>query len=146
MNYTKAIFELKPSLVSVGQVGLFALKDFNMGEIIVSSDYWDESVIIPWDEFEKIDEITKGKLIDFCYKTEEGVHAPQNINKLNIAYFFNHHCEPNAYTDEDGNYIANQTIKKGTEFTIDLETLMKKTYTTFVCGCGSENCRKIINI
>ena len=145
-NYPKAIFELKPSIVSKGQVGLFALKDFDRGEIIVSSDYWDESVLIPWYEFEEIDPITKNKLIDFCYKTEEGVHAPQNINKINIAYFFNHSCEPNSFTDKDGNYIANKNIKIGTEFTIDLESLMEKTCTSFECECGSINCRKIIKI
>ena len=85
-------------------------------------------------------------MIDFCYKTEKGIYAPQNINGLNMAYFFNHSCNPNSYSDSDGNYMASRDVKAGEEFTIDVEALMKKTAISFKCHCGSKNCRKIINI
>jgi uncharacterized protein len=146
MNYPKAILELKPSKVIPGEVGLFALKNFKKNEIIVDKSSWDESRIIKWDEFEALDPITKRKLIDFCYKTEEGVHAPENINKLNMAYYFNHNCDPNSYSDSDGNYMAKRDIESGEELTIDVEALMKKTVIEFECHCGSPNCRKIIKI
>ncbi|MEI6528597.1 MAG: SET domain-containing protein-lysine N-methyltransferase [bacterium] len=146
MNYPKAVVELKPSKVVPGQVGLFALKDFHQNEVIIDKGAWDESRLITWDEFETIDPITKRKLVDFCYKADEGIYAPQNINRLNMAYFFNHNCEPNSYSDEDGNYIAKRDISIGEEFTIDVEALMKKTVISFECHCGSPKCRKLIRI
>ena len=146
MSYPKAIIELKPSKLVLGQVGLFALKDFKKGEVIVSKKYWDESRLISWDEFETIDPITKDKLTDFCYKTEDGVYAPQNINMINMGYFFNQSCDPNSYSDEDGNYMAKRDIENGEEFTIDVEALMKKTIVSFDCHCGSANCRKKVRI
>jgi SET domain-containing protein len=145
-NYPKAIFQLKPSLVSKGQVGLFSLKKFEKEEIIVSNDYWDETVLITWEEYEKLDQSTKESLDNFCYKTEEGIYGPKNINKINIAYFFNHSCDPNSYHDGDGNYIANKDIESNTEFTIDIESLNKKTTKVFECSCGASNCRKIIKV
>lgn len=145
-NYQKVLFELRPSVISKGQVGLFALKDFKKNEIVVSSDYWDEGDLISWKDFEEIDSHTKESLINFCYKTKEGIHAPKNINKINIAYFFNHSCEPNCFSDEEGNYIANKDIQENTEFTIDVEKLMEKTVKSFECTCGSDKCRKIVRI
>lgn len=146
MKYPKAIIELKPSKLVSGEVGLFSLKKFSKGEIIVPSTYWDESRLISWEEFKDIDEITRKKLINFCYKTDEGIFAPQDINRLNMGYFFNHSCDPNSYSDEAGNYIAKRDIIENEEFTIDVEALMKKTVISFECHCGSKNCRKIVNI
>jgi SET domain-containing protein len=65
---------------------------------------------------------------------------------INMGYFFNHNCEPNSYSDEDGNYLAKRDIINGEEFTIDVEALMKKTVISFECHCGSKNCRKIVRI
>jgi SET domain-containing protein len=146
MNYPSAIIELKPSKIAPGQVGLFALKDFNKEEVIIGKETWDESRLISWKEFETLDSATKDKLANFCYKTAEGIHAPKNINKLNIAYFFNHSCDPNSYSDSDGNYIAKRDIVVGEEFTIDVEALMEKTIIEFECHCDSLKCRKIIKI
>ncbi|MBF0555920.1 MAG: SET domain-containing protein-lysine N-methyltransferase [Nitrospirae bacterium] len=146
MKYTEAVVELKPSKIVPTQVGLFALKDFKENEIIADKYTWDESRLISWNEFETLDHITKNKLVDFCYKTDEGIYAPQNINKINIAYFINHSCDPNSYCDSEDNYRATRDIKTGEEFTIDVEALMKKTVIEFKCHCGSPKCRKIVRI
>ncbi len=146
MNYPEAVMELKPSKIAPGQVGLFALKDFTKNQIIVDKNIWDESRLISWNEFGTIDPITQKKLVDFCYKADEGIFAPQNINQLKIAYYFNHSCEPNSYSDSEDNYRAKRDIKTGEEFTIDVEALMKKTVIEFECHCGSPKCRKTIKI
>lgn len=145
-HYPKAVIELKPSKVVPGQVGLFALKDFTKNEIIIEKTAWDMSRLITWPEFETLDHITKKKLVDFCYKTDKGIHAPQNINSINITYFFNHSCDPNSYPDSKGNYRAKRDIKIGEEFTCDVEVLMKRTVIDFECHCGSPKCRKIIKM
>lgn len=146
MNYPRAIVELRPSKIILGEVGLFALKDFKKNEIVIDKSAWDESVLISWNEFETLDADTRKKLTDFCYKTDEGIYAPKDINRINIEYFFNHQCDPNAYCDSDGNYIARRDINIGEEFTIDVEASMKKTIKEFICGCGSRKCRHIIKI
>ncbi|MDD3813435.1 MAG: hypothetical protein PHZ02_02225 [Desulfocapsaceae bacterium] len=145
-HYPKAVIELKPSKIVPGQVGLFALTDFEEHEIIIEKTAWNFDRLITWPEFETLDHNTKRKLVDFCYKTDKGIYAPQNINYLNIAYFFNHCCDPNSYCDSKGNYRARRHIKIGEEFTIDVEALMKKTAIDFECHCGSPQCRKIIRI
>lgn len=141
-----ATMEMRPSKIVSGEVGLFALKNFKKGEVIVDKTAWDESRLMSWEEFETLDSNTQKKLADFCYKTSDGVHAPQNINRINIQYFFNHHCDPNSYLDNEGNYIAKRDIKIGEEFTIDVEATMEKTIKEFQCHCGSPKCRKIIRI
>lgn len=146
MNYPEIKFEARPSKVVLGQVGLFALKKFKKDEIIIDKTFWDETKFISWEEYDLLDLKTKESLENFCYKDDKGIYAPQNINKINIAYFFNHSCEPNSYSDEDGNYIASRDIENAEEFTIDVESLMKKTVKEFICNCGSEKCRKIIRI
>jgi hypothetical protein len=144
--YHKAIYELRPSRVVPGQVGLFALVGFQAGQVVVENANWDESRLITWPEFDELDPVTKRKLIDFCYKTEEGVHAPQNINQINIGYFMNHSCDPCIRCGDNGDYIAARNIQSGEEFTIDMEALMKRTCFEFECRCGAANCRKRVRI
>jgi hypothetical protein len=144
VEYQKAKFELRPSKMIPGHVGLFALKEFLPGEVIVPNSYWDESRLVSWDEFEKMDMATKRQLIYFCYKTNEGVHAPQDINRLTIAYFMNHSCDPCALPIENGDYVAKRKINIDDEFTIDIEALMKKYVTSFNCRCGSKICRGVV--
>lgn len=144
--YPKALYELKPSRIVPGQVGLFSLVVFKKGSVIVQDSYWDESRIIPWHEFETLDPVTKRKLIDFCYKTPEGIHAPQNINRINIGYFMNHCCDPCVCCRDNGDYVAVRDIYAGEEFTIDVEALMKTTCYEFECHCGAINCRKRVRI
>jgi len=144
--YPRAIYEPKPSKIVPGQIGLFALVNFTKGDVVTDSSNWDESRLITWEEFETIDFATKQRLINFCYKSKDGIEAPQDINKINIAYYFNHSCDPLTYCDAKGNYIALKDIKVGEELTIDVEKLMAKPTFPFNCSCGSKNCRKIVKI
>jgi hypothetical protein len=145
-QYTRARYELRPSKIVPGQVGLFALVDFMADEIVAPYTYFDESRLITWGEFEILDEATRYKLIQYCYKDRKGLHAPRDINSLGICYFINHSCDPNLYCNKKGDYVARRNVKAGEELTADLEKNMKKTYTQFACHCNSANCRGIIRI
>lgn len=145
-KYPKAIYEPRPSRIIPGQVGLFALTQFKAGEVVVEDSYWDESRLVSWTEFEELDPATKKKLIDFCYKTEEGIHAPQDINRINIGYYMNHSCDPCILVRDNGDYVAARDICSGEELTIDVEALMKKPCSEFECHCGATNCRKRVRI
>lgn len=55
----------------------------------------------------------------------------------------NHSCDPN--TQYDGlNVIALRDIKMGEELTLDYTTFLNNEMESFICNCGSENCKKII--
>ncbi len=55
----------------------------------------------------------------------------------------NHSCNPN--TKYNGlNVIALRDIKKGEELTLDYTTFLNNEMESFLCNCGAENCRKII--
>ncbi|MCX5786869.1 MAG: hypothetical protein NTX59_14395 [Elusimicrobia bacterium] len=144
--YPKAKYELRPSKLINGEVGLFSLVVFNKGDVVVEGSNWDESRLITWEEFETLDSATKRQLIYFCYKDDSGVHAPQNINKINIGYFGNHSCNPCLSHERDtNNYVAKRKIGVGEELSIDVEALMEKHIFSFKCKCGAGNCRGIIN-
>ncbi len=144
--YAQARYELRPSRIVLDQVGLFALVSFLAEEVVAPYAYFDESRLITWSELETLDEATRHKLIQYCYKDKKGLHAPKNINSLGICYFINHSCDPNLYCNKKGDYVARRTIDAGEELTADLEKNMKKTYTQFTCSCKSANCRGIIYI
>jgi len=55
----------------------------------------------------------------------------------------NHSCDPN--TQYNGlNVIALRNIKKGEELTLDYTTFLNSEMESFICNCGSENCKKVI--
>lgn len=141
-----AKFELRPSKIIDGEVGLFSLREFKSGDVVVEHSNWDESNLIGWEEFGELDVATKRQLIFFCYKDERGIHAPQDINKINIGYFSNHSCNPNLIPNDSDDFIAKRDIHINDELTIDVEALMEKTIFEFDCKCGDVKCRKKIRI
>ena len=145
-SYPKAKFELRPSKIVPNEVGLFSLRSFSKGDVVISHSSWDESRFITWDELKDIDPSTKRQLMYFCYKDDEGVHAPQDINKINIGYFSNHSCDPNLVPNKQDDFVAKKDIFVGEELTIDVEALMKKPVFEFDCKCGSPVCRKKVKI
>jgi D-alanine-D-alanine ligase len=57
----------------------------------------------------------------------------------------NHSCEPN--TQYEGlNVVAIKPIKEGEELTLDYATFLDGEMESFVCNCGSVNCKKIITV
>ncbi|GAB6058602.1 hypothetical protein JCM31598_17190 [Desulfonatronum parangueonense] len=149
--YPPARYELRPSTFVSGQVGLFTLRPFTTDEIVVPHTYFDESRLITWEEMENLDEATRFKIFQYCYKTKKGFYAPKDINAIGISYFVNHSCDPNLDFDAKGNYISLRNIPVGEELTADLEKCMKKknmkTFSLeFLCSCNTAQCRKVIRI
>ena len=56
----------------------------------------------------------------------------------------NHRCDPNLGFDGAGNVRALRDIQAGEELTMDYGTFVVNTDQTFVCDCGSSNCRGAI--
>ncbi len=55
----------------------------------------------------------------------------------------NHSCDPNTRY-EGLNVIANANIKNGDELTLDYTSFLNNEMETFICNCGSANCKSII--
>ena len=55
----------------------------------------------------------------------------------------NHSCDPN--TEYVGlNVIATKNIRRGEELTLDYTTFLNEEMESFICNCGAENCKKVI--
>ncbi|MEA3640882.1 MAG: phosphatidylglycerol lysyltransferase domain-containing protein [Lamprobacter sp.] len=144
--YPRARYELRPSRLLPDQVGLFALVAFPAKTIIIPHQHFDETRLITWEALETLDQATRFKLVQYCFKNKKGLYAPKDINRIGICYFINHSCDPNLSCNEKGDFIARRDVQAGEELTADLEKNMKKTYSEFICACQSPNCRKIIRI
>jgi len=110
--------------------GIFADRDFKMGEIVVR---WDISHQLTPEEVKKLPE-TEKRYVDYF----KGKH----ILMQSPAKYVNHSCDANTYADNFCD-IAKRDIKKGEEITANysettgINEFMK-------CRCGSKNCRRVI--
>lgn len=140
-NYPAAMVGVQPSRIIPGQVGLFALRKIPANTIIAHAHDFDESVLIPWDEFKKLDATTRSRLRMFCWQSKKGVHAPKNINHLTLLWHINHSCSPNVFFDETTwDYKSLRTIRKGEELSIDMGSIMTDPKFRLKCRCGLPNC------
>ncbi len=98
---------------------------------------------VKWNDFNKIDNLSKQIIKKFCPATEEGIYVPENINYLSIPWFNNHSCNPNLGFDENDNII---TIEKvgGEELCLDAAFAISDPNFLMHCKCQSIKCRKII--
>ncbi|MFH1276051.1 MAG: SET domain-containing protein [Candidatus Woesearchaeota archaeon] len=112
--------------------GVFALKDFKKGEIVIK---WDLSKVLTDKEVTNLSEDEK-KYLDFT----NGKHVLQQPP----ARYVNHSCNPNTsveiikFCD-----VAIKDIKKEEEITSDYSTQLSEGI-KFKCNCGDKDCRKII--
>ena len=115
---------------SVDGKGVFALRDFKKGEIVL---HWDISHTLPK---EKVENMTKEerKYISFL----DGKYVIMQESEK----YVNHSCEPNT-TAKNFCDVAIKDIKAGEEITADYTEELPPN-TSMKCNCGSENCKKII--
>jgi hypothetical protein len=97
-----------------------------------------------WEDFAKLDTITKRKIMDYCPGTEEGFYTPKDYNYLTIAWHMNHSCEPNIGFDAKDNFVAMKNLKKGEELTWDYGFDETNPKFKMKCDCGTKNCRKVV--
>lgn len=111
--------------------GIFALRDFRKGEIILRMD--------------RSDRITK---------KNESKMSRDDWNHVNTCgynkyfrlkppeRFINHSCDPNSY-DKNGILYTIRKIKKNREITYDYSISGVENW-KMLCKCGSKKCRKIV--
>jgi uncharacterized protein len=114
-------------------VGIFALRDFQKGDIILEYDdsdvVKDEASLTLFDHLYNLDYLSDGKIVR--------MKEPERSR--------NHSCDPNSYDKTiDGvrRLVAMRDITQGEEITGDY-TMNSYNDGTFECHCGNKNCRKI---
>ncbi len=120
-------------------IGVFAKRKFKRGEILWIID--DVDLKIPLQVYEKIDPIQKAKLDIYSYEDyEKRVIIPWDEGK-----YVNHSCSPNStgLLQFDNVSVAISDIEKDDEMVEDYYSYFAH-FETFVCGCGSPNCRGVI--
>ncbi|MBD3247639.1 SET domain-containing protein-lysine N-methyltransferase [Candidatus Pacearchaeota archaeon] len=108
--------------------GIFALRDFKKGEIVL---HWDTSDRISKEEYDTLSDYEKNRIT-----VHEGIFfrlkPPENC--------FNHSCEPNTKMGEFCD-VAIRDIKKGEEITTNFEAEDRPDAEKMKCNCGSKKCR-----
>lgn len=120
-------------------IGVFAKRKFSRGEILWITDEID--VKIPLHVYEQFDQLQKSKLDMYSYEDyEKRVIIPWDEGK-----YVNHSCSPNSTSllQFDNISIAMHDIEKDEEMTEDYYSYFAH-FESFVCSCGSPNCRKYI--
>lgn len=133
--------------------GVFALKNFKKGEIILHNDTTKLKRYT-------LKEISKNPKLKRASNHCDYVGYGKYVIDLSPTSYINHSCNPNCYAEFKrlckGDVIALRPIKKGEELTIDCTlgaidqirgAYPKKDvyYWRMKCYCGSKNCRKIIH-
>lgn len=116
--------------------GVFATKNIPIGTIVYVRDAL-EPTITP-SRYKVLPQMLKDIVQKYSYKDNSGDY----VLSWDFGRFVNHSCEANTLTSGYGFEIAIRDIKAGEEITDDyaLLNLEKEMF----CGCGSPNCRKLI--
>ena len=142
----KLMYEIRPSKALVGEVGIFAVRNINKGEIIGDIDSPEEVVLLSLSDFKKLDKITQNKIKSFCVLDDEEYVLPVDMNNMGSSWYFNHSCSPNVSYDKKGNFVADRNIKKDEELFIDYGwVLTDPRDSKMKCACGSAQCRHVIS-
>jgi SET domain-containing protein len=124
----------KETIVDISKLqgkGLFALKDFKKGEIVLN---WNsDNKYLSKDEVENLPDDQKRYI---------AVHNGRYLLIAEPERYMNHSCDPNTQNKIGIDY-ALKDISKGEEITGDYEN--EGTLVGFACNCGSKNCRKVIH-
>lgn len=138
-----AVLRIRPSS-RYGGIGVFALRDIEKGAVLCDAEKISEEVFVSWEEFAKIDAITRAFIIDFCAEDKDGFYSPIDLKYLTIPGHMNHHCEANVGCDVNDNFVAIRAIKEGEETCLDYAFVISNPAYTMKCLCGSKKCRKVI--
>ena len=107
-------------------MGLFALRDFKPGEVVVA---WDTSNTLSNDEYERLPEDQR----QYVVRYEGGW-----LYMLPPGRYINHSCDPNSIPLH-GNDVAIRDIHLGDEITSDYRPVMPLGE-RMECKCGASNC------
>jgi hypothetical protein len=110
---TEYSFMLKPSVIDVGGVGVFATHEIASGTYLRLFDLEDYRMIDlkPNNHF----------LLERFGVPGNQICCPKDLGRMSIGWYLNHSSDPNAYFKDDGTYYALKTIRSDEEITIDYE-------------------------
>lgn len=111
--------------------GIFALRDFEKGEVIIK---WDISSKVAPNSIDMLLEADKRRVVNV---------NDEYIIMQSPEIYVNHSCDPNTYVNNFYD-IARRNIRKGEEITTDYSKTMTPeefiTYSGIKCRCGSRSC------
>jgi len=150
--------------VACGQTYIVAAKTFAKGDLIFSNQatiisvrtFMDQTFILKLVEKDATDEKNNVKtryvILD---KDHHFIHRPSYVESIGYDSFMDHCCNPNSEQHYENattySVYARRDIRVGEKITCDYlnlaneaEKLENVAKTTFLCNCGSENCRSEI--
>ena len=146
-KFTPVLFEIRPSKLCRGGVGLFAVVRIVKGTKIAPGPRRSAlKHVIPWSEFKKYDKHLQKKVMDFCIGTLNGFIPPEkfNFNNLAVDYFLNHSCNGNVVFNKAGDFVAARSIRAGEELTYDYALAESNPKYRLTCTCANKKCRGTI--
>lgn len=99
-TYPAVRIEIKPSIILPGEIGVFAMRRIAKDEIIVPATHFADARLVEWSVFDRLDAVTKRKIMGYCPGTAEGFFAPPDLNYISVAWQINHSCDPNVGFNE----------------------------------------------
>lgn len=128
---------------SISGYGIYANKNLQDGEIIFNDEGKAHRIISKKyvEEHWNDDEIKAFR--KYAWPLNESIYVLWDEDARQWAPQ-NHSCTPNTRF-EGLNLIATGKIAKGDELTVDYETFLNRETESFICNCGSPNCKSIIN-
>lgn len=141
----QASLELSPSGIS--GIGVFAVRKIRKGQKVADGLYAEDfETLVSWKRYKQLDAQVRSKIDDFCIGTSKGFVPPEDFDfdKLSIEWYFNHSCEGNIGFNASGDFVAIESISKGSELTYDYGIAESNPRFRMHCKCQSKECRKII--
>lgn len=141
----KLMYEIRPSQVFRGEVGVFAVRNIKNGTVVDNIDSPEEVVFIHERDTKKLDPLTRRRIERFCVLDEDGEYCvPADLNNMGASWYFNHSCDSNIAYDKKGNFVADRNIRAGEELFVDYGRMYTEPKLKMRCACGAPDCRGFI--
>ena len=145
--FPEVFIELKATTYLPGEVGVFASRPIEKGEVILkeSAGVIQSDFLLSPDVFSKQSPDIQARIRSFCVERPEGFYVADGMdfNDLPTSWYCNHSCEGNMGFTGDGDFVALRNIGKGEELAYDYGLVESGNF-YLECKCGSAHCRKII--
>ncbi len=122
--------------------GIYAARDIAAGEIVFRGEESPHRLVTRSFVFQNWNKEETKNFYRYAWPISDEVYILWNTNPSDWAPQ-NHSCNPN--TKYKGlNLIANRLITKGEELTLDYTDFLNAEMDSFICICGAQNCKKVI--
>jgi hypothetical protein len=142
---SQTIWEIRPSLMLPGEIGLFAAKPLHVGMILLGGNSFDETWV-SWEDMDFVDNPAVGRAMieKWCYFDDDGAWLPTYFNRIQIYYHINHSCQPNVGHNKNDDWISLRDIAAGEELYMDFRLTGLASWFTMECRCGTPECAGVI--